>query len=66
MTGDRPQPLCGIYTSVGLKKIYTMFAEGILSRYSMIHALEILDTKYLPAITEDFPSFNNYNSPNEL
>lgn len=65
-TGDRPQPLCGIYTARGLKKIYQSFQQGTLKRYSMMHTLEVLDTNYIRVNEEDCLAFTNYNSPDEL
>jgi len=64
-TGDRLQPLCGIYTAEGLRKIYRLFREGNLKRYSMMHVLAVLHTHSIPVTEEDLPFFNNYNSPLE-
>lgn len=63
---DRPQPLCGIYTAGGLKKIYQAFLDGGLTRFSMMHVLELLNTKYIPVEAENVQAFNNYNRPDEL
>jgi molybdopterin-guanine dinucleotide biosynthesis protein A len=65
-TGDTPQPLCGIYSARGLKKIYDLFLHGELRLYSMIHTLEILTTNYVPVSTGDCSAFTNYNTPDEL
>lgn len=65
-TGDTPQPLCGIYSATGLKRIYDLFSHGELKRYSMIHTLEILTTTYIPVGSEDCSAFTNYNTPDEL
>lgn len=65
-TGERPQPLCGIYTGGGLHKIYALFQEGNLQRFSMMHALETLHTKYIPVPEESLAAFHNYNRPEEL
>lgn len=65
-TGDRPQPLCGIYTISGLRNTYNLYQKGQLKRYSMMYILELLQTKYLPVEEEDLTAFNNYNSPDEL
>ncbi|WP_121356610.1 molybdenum cofactor guanylyltransferase [Flavisolibacter nicotianae] len=64
-TGDRPQPLCSIYTAEGLRKIYRLFREGNLKRFSMMHVLELLPTDSISVNQEDLPFFNNYNSPQE-
>ena len=65
-TGERPQPLCGIYTSGGLKKIYALYQGGKLSRFSMMHVLEVLQTKFIPVNEENGPAFRNYNEPYDL
>lgn len=65
-TGSKPQPLCGIYTSSGLQKIYNLFQAGKLKRYSMMHALEVMNTEYIAVNDDDLTAFNNYNSPDEF
>jgi molybdenum cofactor guanylyltransferase len=60
------QPLCGIYTANGLKRINDMLREGSLRKYSMMRVLQVLNTHYVPAKGEDYPAFNNYNNPEEL
>jgi molybdopterin-guanine dinucleotide biosynthesis protein A len=62
----RRQPLCGIYTAKGLKKIYAMVKGGELKRFSMMHVLELLDTKNISISYEDLAAFNNYNSAEQL
>jgi len=59
-----PQPLCGIYTSKGLAKIYELHQQ--LKRYSMMHVLELLHTKYMKAGEDLFRCFTNYNSPEDI
>jgi molybdenum cofactor guanylyltransferase len=61
-TGEKYQPLCGIYKSGGLKKINEMYQKGSLKRYSMMHVLETLQTEVLSVKEEDAACFNNYNS----
>lgn len=63
---ERPQPLCGVYTSGGLKKIYQRQEAGELKRFSMMHVLNLLNTKYISISEEDAAAFNNYNSPDQL
>ena len=63
---DRPQPLCGIYTAGGLKKIHQAFLNGSLTRFSMMHVLDALNTKYIPVEAANVQAFNNYNRPEEL
>lgn len=65
-TAEKPQPLCGIYTCAGLKTLYQMQEAGELKRFSMMHVLNLLNTKYISINEEDLPSFNNYNSPEQL
>ena len=60
------QPLCGIYTAEGLRRIYEMLKGGTLKKYSMMHVLQVLETNYIKVNEEDFPAFNNYNNPEEL
>jgi molybdopterin-guanine dinucleotide biosynthesis protein A len=60
------QPLCGIYTGGGMRKISEMLRNGTLKKYSMMHVLQVLNTVYVAVSEEDLPAFNNYNSPNEL
>jgi molybdenum cofactor guanylyltransferase len=60
------QPLCGIYTGGGMKKINEMLQNGTLKKYSMMHVLQVLNTIYVAVSEEDLPAFNNYNSPKEL
>jgi molybdopterin-guanine dinucleotide biosynthesis protein A len=65
-TGETPQPLCGIYTASGLCRIYDLLRKGKLKRFSMMYALEVLNTKYIPVKDTGLAFFNNYNSPEEL
>ncbi|GAA4730652.1 molybdenum cofactor guanylyltransferase [Flavisolibacter ginsenosidimutans] len=65
-TVEKRQPLCGIYSAKGLRKIYDSFREGNLKRFSMMHMLDILNTNYIPVKEKDLSAFNNYNTPEEL
>lgn len=65
-TDGKPQPLCGIYTANGLKRLYGLLQAGELKRLSMMHVLEVLNTAYLTVTNEDLPCFNNYNRPDDL
>lgn len=65
-TGERPQPLCGIYKAAALHKIYRLYQEGKLRRFSMMHVLEALHTHYIPVPDKNLAAFNNYNEPQEL
>lgn len=62
-TGDRPQPLCGIYTATGLNRIYHLYLNGELNRYSMMHLLELVNTVAITVKEENRHYFNNYNTP---
>lgn len=64
-TGERPQPLCGLYTAEGLHAIYQRLQSGALKRYSMMHVLEVLQAGMLPVKEEDRPFFRNYNEPGD-
>jgi molybdenum cofactor guanylyltransferase len=63
---DAVEPLCGIYTSAGLKKVYDLYVQGQLKRHSMMYVLENLNTQYLALSQEEKLYFNNYNSPSDL
>lgn len=65
-TGERPQPLCGIYSATGLSRILELYRNGNLKRFSMMYVLEVLDTKYLPVNDQNLSAFNNYNYPDEI
>ena len=65
-TREKPQPLCGSYRARGLQTIYKLFSEGQLKRYSMMHVLELLNTKLIAVAETDLPLFANYNNPEEL
>ena len=63
---NRYEPLCAVYTSVGLKKIYETYRQGKLLKYSLqyvLQALRIFQTS-IPAKWKGY--FNNYNFPEDL
>lgn len=64
-TNGKIQPLCGVYTSKGLKHILDLCIKNQLQKFSMMYALECLNTKYISAnnFTEYFA---NYNSVEEI
>lgn len=64
-TGDKLQPLCGIYTAAGLNRIYQLLRYGHLKKFSMMHVLECLDTSCIRANEDDAIFFNNYNHPTD-
>lgn len=56
------EPLCAIYTSHGLAKILNLVNGNKFQKYSMIHVLDLLNTRYL-SINEDWRSaFDNINT----
>jgi molybdopterin-guanine dinucleotide biosynthesis protein A len=64
-TSERVQPLCAVYTSKGLNKIYNIYLANQLKKFSMMYVLECLDTKFISA--EAFAEcFINYNSIEDI
>ena len=59
---DNPEPLCAIYTSKGLKHIIDLHQQQKLQRFSMMHVLECIVTKYISAPDSAVKFFANYNS----
>ncbi|WP_018611766.1 molybdenum cofactor guanylyltransferase [Segetibacter koreensis] len=60
------EPLCAIYTSRGLKKIYDRYKHEQLKKNSLQYVLENLDTNYSTIPNNWKTYFNNYNSPDDL
>ena len=60
--GVHIEPLCGIYTATGWKKILSALKENKLQKQSMIHTLSLLNTKYLLMSDEWRPYFQNRNT----
>lgn len=65
-TNESIEPLCGIYTSQGLTKIYQLYNQGQLKKHSLHYVLENIQTCYLPVKQKWENCFNNYNSPADL
>lgn len=65
-TNEQVEPLCAIYTTKGLTKIYQLIYQGKLKNNSMRHVLESIQTYHLPVSQEWKNYFNNYNSKNDL
>jgi len=61
----RQEPLCGIYTQAGLKKILLMLLSQQITKPSMKFVLNHLQVLEIPLKAEDYVSFNNFNSPDE-
>jgi len=62
----RLQPLCGYYTSGGLKYLFQLNQQQKLKKFSVIYALECVNTKYIPVDPGFINCFANYNSPADL
>jgi molybdopterin-guanine dinucleotide biosynthesis protein A len=60
------EPLCAIYNSTGLSKIWGLYKQGQLEKFSLKNALQQLTTTYLPVKPEWQHYFSNFNSPNDL
>lgn len=56
----RYQPFCGIYTSIGLKKLLNAYRKKHDENYSMQHVFDSFNAFTL-AVDEMDQSFNNYN-----
>lgn len=64
--GQQQEPLCGIYTAAGLKKILTLVQTGKLTRHSMKFTLSNLKVCEIRAEDQDYRSFENFNSHAEI
>ena len=62
----RVQPLCSIYSSKGLSRLKDLYNQGGLEKFSMMSALNCLDTKYVTIHQSNIHVFNNRNSPEDL
>lgn len=60
------EPLSAIYTSGGLQKIYKLYQEGKLNRFSLHHVLGVLNTRYLLMPPQWKSYFYNFNTPQDL
>jgi molybdopterin-guanine dinucleotide biosynthesis protein A len=63
---DGYEPLCAIYTSVGLTKIEGLRKQGKLQKFSMKYVLDLMDTAVYPLPHEWKRYFTNVNTPEEL
>jgi molybdenum cofactor guanylyltransferase len=61
---DEVEPLCGIYCSKGLKKVFAKQQLHQLERNSMKYIIELLNSHVEP--TTDEAAFANFNSPDDL
>lgn len=60
------EPLCAVYTSKSLKKIYERYKQGQLLKHSLHYILETIETCYLAIPDKWKEHFKNYNSPADL
>ena len=63
---ERAQPLCSIYRSNGLSRLSDLYRQGRLEKFSMMSALDCLDTKYIPVQESNIHAFNNCNAPEDI
>lgn len=59
---NEPEPLCGIYTSVGLAKILAMHQAGELKKFSMKFMLSQLTVSAIPVGENQVKYFQNFNA----
>jgi molybdopterin-guanine dinucleotide biosynthesis protein A len=60
------EPLCAVYTSKALHKLYTLYANNHLHKQSMHYALQQLEVLYTDVLPEWKSFFNNYNCREDL
>jgi molybdenum cofactor guanylyltransferase len=60
------EPLCAIYTSAALSKIYQLHLASQLSKYSMKYMLEQLTVHKIPLKEYQLNSFKNFNAHADL
>lgn len=63
---NQQEPLCGIYTIAGLKKITQLLKQGRITKFSMKYILSNLSLCEINVDNEDSRSFENFNSPAEI
>ena len=61
-----PEPLLGVYTSEGLKKIFSLFLSSQLQKFSMKYMLEVGNTYSVELDQEKWVEFKNYNYKEDL
>jgi molybdopterin-guanine dinucleotide biosynthesis protein A len=59
---EEPEPLCGIYTTAGLRKIFDALQSGSLQKHSMKYALGLLAVRYTALTDIQKPCFRNFNA----
>jgi molybdopterin-guanine dinucleotide biosynthesis protein A len=63
---EETEPLCAIYTAIGLAKIYGQFKAGGLHKHSMKNMISKLDTCFIAVPPHLAFSFRNINAHSEL
>ena len=63
---DEPEPLCGIYTAKGLKKIMALYADDKLIKHSMKFMLEQLSVCKVALNETQKKAFRNFNAHADL
>jgi molybdenum cofactor guanylyltransferase len=58
---QEPEPLLGVYTAEGLKKIFSLFLSGELHKFSMKYMLDVGNTYSIDLGQEKWGQFKNYN-----
>ncbi|ULQ52817.1 molybdenum cofactor guanylyltransferase [Flavihumibacter fluvii] len=65
-THGEPEPLCGIYCSKGLRKVYDLLQAGQLERHSMKYLIAKLNCDLQPVPDHYAAAFKNFNSHADL
>ena len=63
---NRAEPLCAVYTSRALHKLYDLYIHNHLQKHSMHYALQQLIVLYEDVLPEWENFFSNYNSREDL
>jgi len=63
---EQQEPLCGIYTSIGLEKILHLLQDGKLPKHSMKFILSNLSVSEILVEDKDYRCFDNFNSHAEV
>jgi molybdopterin-guanine dinucleotide biosynthesis protein A len=64
--GSHVEPVCAIYTTKGLRKIYNQYKQGQLMKDNLHYVLDNVNTFYDPVPEKWKEYFHNYNSPDDL
>lgn len=59
---NHAEPLCAIYTTSGLQKLFADYQDGCLTNFSLQNAIKSLRAVKLP-IADHAREFRNYNTP---